>query len=572
MLRLALRRMDAWFSPQLAREAGRMWFEYEPYHPQSIAYNRLLEPIASGEVLVPSPLLSFSDSIFTLHFQWRAGTGFTSPQVPTEAMLAQGSIGCAPVPPHPAQGEALQRWSRRIDPSKVLGRLERTEGEILASSPEPQQLTQAPVQVWSGQASVADLEAKRQAQMKASNRTKIASTEIDPADLKGRLDTLNAAQRAYSNDYVEQTVQTSDAGPRSSVEAGPLVPMWIDEANGFFVLARRVRVGSESVLQGVVVDWPKLQSELLQVVKDDVPEATLLPVDEESTDPARLITIPARLVVPATLATFEDDRPAHPAAAGLVLVWIAALSAIGVTGLALRSSIGNAARTSRFASSVTHELRTPLTTFRLYSEMLADGMVQDPARQAEYLATLRDESARLGLLVENVLAWSRAEDGRAPAEPRPVTVAALVAEVTPVLQRRCDEAGGALRTSIESDGAATVTTDPDRVRQILFNLVDNACKYAGSNPDVCLVATNGDRRVVLAIEDNGPGIPERLRGRIFRAFDRGDRGPGDSVRGLGLGLAISNELARSLGGRIRCERADGGGARFALELPLAAPA
>ncbi|MBL9147998.1 MAG: HAMP domain-containing histidine kinase [Phycisphaerae bacterium] len=587
VLRVALRRMDTWFAPRIAREAARMWFEYEPYYPQTIAFNRLLEPIASGEVLVPSPLLGFSSDVFPVHFQWRERTGFTSPQVPDPKMIRPEMVGCGPIPVREELGQELARWATRIDPKLTLGALSAVETTLQASpeygtaAPTPavagdirtQGVPPASGQVWTNPP---EPDPKREGERAVALRSKSqnrAYDVADPADVKGRVANLNEIQQVYNADNSavpaqQQQLQQAEPIAITAVEVGPLVPLWLPGEPPALVFARRVKSGDESILQGVVVDWPRLRSDLLAQVADVVTTADLSPVPLESSDPARLVTLPAVLTADVGNVDSEATAAASPTAIGLAAVWVAVLGAIGVTGLALRSSIGNAVRTSRFASSVTHELRTPLTTFRLYSEMLAEGIVPDPQRQREYLETLRDESARLGVLVENVLAWSRVEEGRTPSEPRPLTVAALVAEITPVLERRCQEAGVSFERADDVNGS-TVTTDPDRVRQILFNLVDNACKYAGRGARVALRATVGNGVLRLAIEDNGPGVPQRIRHKIFRAFDRGERGPGDSVRGLGLGLAISSELARSLGGRLRCADAPtGSGAVFALELPL----
>ncbi len=547
--RLALWRIDSWLSPRLARESARTWFDYEPYHPQTIAYNRLLEPIAEGEVLLPSPLLNFSSVHFPLHFQWRRSTGFTSPQVPSAALLERGAIACSPVPARPDRAELLRSTVAAIDLRDMEQRLRDAERPIdLAFADNRAALLNSPE--WNAQRS-------------KSNRLP------DAGDLKARQSASNYAQQAFES-REQQTLAPANEGVASSaVDVGPLVPIWLGGDAPRLIIARRVRIAQETLVQGMLVDWPALRSELLKQVEDIAPNAELLQMTGDTADDAtRLASLPVMLGLGGSSDAQIADLAAHPAALGLGLVWLAALGAIGMTGLALRASIGAAVRTSRFASSVTHELRTPLTTFRLYSEMLADGIVTDEAKKREYLGTLRDESARLGLLVENVLAWSRAEDGRAPAEPRRLSLRTLVDDVAPVLRRRCEEHGVAFAVAGDIDTNATVTTDPDRVRQILFNLVDNGCKYAGRGSEVRLRVEPNGTRTSLAIEDNGPGVPDRLRRRIFRAFDRGERGPGDSIRGLGLGLAISSELARGLGGRLRCETSTLGGAQFSLELPI----
>ena len=118
----------------------------------------------------------------------------------------------------------------------------------------------------------------------------------------------------------------------------------------------------------------------------------------------------------------------------------------------------------------------PLTTFRMYSEMLAEDIVTDPEQRRVYLETLKDESDRLSRLVENVLCYARLEDGRYRGRRERITVAALLDHVAPVLARRA--AGCGMQLTI-TPAEAGVEVDPDAIAQILFNLVDNACKYAG---------------------------------------------------------------------------------------------
>lgn len=607
-LRAALWRLDFWLAPRLARESARTWLDYEPYHPQTVAFNRLLEPIAEGEVLLPSPLLTFTSTFLIAHFQYRVSTGFTSPQLPSESFVALGTVACGPVPSDPARKVAFAARVATIDPAELDRRIRHhelaieksvgdastwiaaqpgeganiaaAEGQSVEGSGTPQQTQDTMPQQNRGQSQVST---------KVARSGKRAFTEPGD-DYRARQSANSAVQQALVPPSDEQLRNASPspskqvavkdlvtpAAPSGPVEVGPMLPIWLDapassDAPPQLLLARRVRFESETVLQGVIVDWPALRTALLGHIEPIAPGADLEPTSDIVGDDARrLASIPAVLRLAPEDGAEELGVTEHPGAVGLALVWCAALGAIAASGLALRSSIGSAVRTSRFASSVTHELRTPLTTFRLYAEMLADGVVPSEERKREYYATLRDESARLGLLVENVLAWSRAEDGRTPRELQPTTVEGLRDHVAPLLARRCAEAGDSFEVQVTADGECSLRTDPDRVAQILFNFVDNACKYAGAGATVRLAIERIGDRLAVAIEDSGPGVPDRLRARIFRAFDRGERGPGDAVRGLGLGLAISSELAGALGGRLRCERSAMGGARFALELPLRA--
>jgi signal transduction histidine kinase len=255
----------------------------------------------------------------------------------------------------------------------------------------------------------------------------------------------------------------------------------------------------------------------------------------------------------------------------LSLTWGVTVLGLLVLGFTLRAAIGYGERRARFASAVTHELRTPLTTFRMYSEMLADGVVQDPVAQREYLLTLQRESDRLARVVENVLAWSRLEEGRFTSRRERHAVAGLVDRITPVLQRRLAEASLELAVHVDAD-VAVVHTDEDAVGQILFNLVDNAAKYAREAKDrsVELRVTQRGERVAFTLRDHGPGVPAAVQQRIFAPFDRGAvAASSNDVPGVGLGLALARGLARDLGGELSLEAGGAAGACFRLELPAA---
>jgi signal transduction histidine kinase len=238
-------------------------------------------------------------------------------------------------------------------------------------------------------------------------------------------------------------------------------------------------------------------------------------------------------------------------------------------GISLRSSIRYGEKRSRFASIVTHELRTPLTTFRMYSEMLARGMVPEE-RRGEYLATLERESARLATLVENVLAYSRLEEGRARLRRESTTASTLLERVTPELRRRATEAGMELSIEDRLGGEVPVETDIEAVEQILVNLVDNACKYGRSREGrgLELQVHAGRSALELRLQDHGRGVPPGAARAIFHAFDRGHRDATDPHPGIGLGLALARGLARDLGGDLVLEEGQAGsGARFLLTVP-----
>jgi signal transduction histidine kinase len=344
-----------------------------------------------------------------------------------------------------------------------------------------------------------------------------------------------------------------------------LQPVWI---RGELYLVRRIRRGGTGRLQGIWLDWPALRGWLLGQVRDLLPEANLLPGDDPSTDPGRRIALlPVRLD-PGSLPTFVSPRwtPARltlavsSGAIALVLVAVAVL---------LMGSLRQGQRRAEFVSAVTHELRTPLTTFRLYTDMLAEGMVA-PAEQHDYLGTLRNEADRLGHLVENVLAYSRLE--RRP-EPRlePVPLAELLDELRDRLGGHAARAGMALAVDLPFPELAEelVLVDRNAVERILLNLMDNACKYATGGTDAKLEvrALRRGRHLVLRFQDNGPGIASGERRRLFRPFHKSAARAAGGVPGVGLGLPLSRRLARSMGGDLRlADSGPRGGAAFELSL------
>jgi signal transduction histidine kinase len=255
-------------------------------------------------------------------------------------------------------------------------------------------------------------------------------------------------------------------------------------------------------------------------------------------------------------------------------LWIAwgalALAAVAVFVL-LEGVVGLSERRADFVSAVTHELRTPLTTFRMYAEMLSLDMVPDEVRRRSYLDTLRAEADRLTHLVENVLSYARLERGSPASRVKPVKGADLLTLAADRLDSRARTAGMTL--DVEADEAArgvTVLADLAAVEQILFNLVDNACKYAsrGSEPRLVLGAAIDGGWFQMSVRDFGPGLSQESRARLFEPFRKSAHEAAQSAPGVGLGLALSRRLALAMRGRLRLDESGRDGACFVLDLPL----
>lgn len=540
-LRLALWRMESWLAPRLTTENARPYFEYSAFYPRDRPYESLLwSPEDSGE-LVWSPLLVWQSPDIPLHIQVDEDARYASPQVPGDSLRDEALAVCLSEE-ELAQSAALLAEVEAALPAPTL---ESAVAEGLAAFGVPEGPAAGLPRDEPGPSPWVAVDAGQTARNTAefSRRARVLS---ESSQLGNYLPPVTAG----------------------GLDVGPFVPIWFDEP-ARLLYARRVSLGGHTLHQGFLVDWPRLRQHLLDAVADLLGPAELIPLRDcqpaESEAGLVLAGVPALLrAEPLAPAADEAGPGLTPVRRALVLSWSAVLVALAGVGLVLRSAVVLGERRVRFASAVTHELRTPLTTFRLYAEMLADDMVPDAERRREYLTTLRDESDRLARLVENVLAYARIEQGRSPVELRDTTVGALLSAAVPTLRRRTEEAG--LTLVVDEGGLAgrPLRTDGPVVAQVLFNLVDNAVKYAGRGT-VRLGAAVRDQRLVLEVADEGPGVDEAARRVLFRPFERSAP---EATPGVGLGLSLSRSLARELGGELELASAPGEGARFRLELPL----
>lgn len=367
-----------------------------------------------------------------------------------------------------------------------------------------------------------------------------------------------------------ETTAALSLEPRASAPVpGDLAPRWIE---GELLLLRNATLDGVKRTQGVWLDWPGLREKLLGAIHDLLPAAALTSTNGDGigADPFSLASLPVRL------APGHLDLPVptawSPLQRALAIAWGCFGFAALAVGLVLNRAIVLSKRRGAFVSAVTHELRTPLTTFRLYSEMLADDMVPNADTRSEYLQTLCDESTRLTHLVENVLAYSRIERGRTAARIERISAEQLLRRIEPRLRQRAREVALDLLISAPDHADDTwLNVDALGVEQILFNLVDNACKYAApaSNPrELRLEITATAKEVVFRVRDHGPGISREQLQKLFQPFAKSATEAAHSAPGVGLGLALCKQLSRELGGELRLE-SNAGGACFALTLPRA---
>ena len=219
-----------------------------------------------------------------------------------------------------------------------------------------------------------------------------------------------------------------------------------------------------------------------------------------------------------------------------------------------------------FVSSVSHELRTPLQQVLLFVELLRMKKLRTEAEETRSLQIVEEETRRLIQLVENLLQFSRAGQGEVTVDPRDFDLVPLVAETVEAFQ------------PLARAGKATVTCDlrpalavgdPDAIRRILLNLLDNAVKYGPERQTVSVATFAKNGTVVLQVEDEGGGVAPEDRARVWEPFYRAARGRAADDTGSGIGLSIVRDLVDLQAGEVGIEDAPGGGARFVVTLPAA---
>jgi signal transduction histidine kinase len=578
----ALYRMDWWATPLIAQESSRPYYWYLPF------YSADLEP-GRGEVIkraegeanrkIPSPLLTTKSEFVTMHFQISSDNQATSPQVPAgesfemaiQCGLSAAAIdekrhlfakaldfcnyptvvGCCPGPGSNwnSGGDDVSFQTLYRDPAFNETLLESTTSnkQILEQESDPQYANNPKLwqqmnrSVGRGNAEFAQRAANAENFGQSQQQTLMTDTDIKTAN----------------DDLVNVSVMR---------------PVWIKDQ---LILARRVEGANFKTVQCCWLDWPKIREKLSREIMDVVPVATFEPVKEaKDLEFGRVMaTLPVKLEVDLQEMLPQLTLPSPPELqrpsglrSSLFLAWIGFGIAAIASGLLLRGVLQLSERRAAFVSAVTHELRTPLTTFRMYAEMLAERMVPVD-KQTEYAETMKSEADRLASLVENVLQFARLEQGNGACQREATTPAALIDRFQQRFRGRCEEVGMQLIVDLGNAANVGLAVETTKVEQILFNLVDNACKYARESSDkrIVLSVRQVGRYLQFAVQDFGPGVSPKFRRRLFQPFCKSDQDSADTAAGVGLGLTLCQRMAKSLGGRVFLAESPAG-SRFVLEL------
>ncbi len=254
-------------------------------------------------------------------------------------------------------------------------------------------------------------------------------------------------------------------------------------------------------------------------------------------------------------------------------------AAAAALGLRRQYKLAEARRT--FVAAVSHELRTPLAHVNALSETLLLGRAESPEQAQRWLRAIHREGRRLSVLTENVLLHARGERRGIRAAPQWTDVGAVVHDAVSLVEAQARSAriviaGTAVNGTV---GGAGGWVDAAALRQIVINFIENALKFGPDGQTVTVTldlehsaAPGGAGGLLrLSVDDEGPGVPPADRDRIWQPFVRLAEG-GSAPAGTGLGLSVVRQLVAELGGRWSVCDVPGRGARFSVELPLAAPA
>ncbi len=223
-------------------------------------------------------------------------------------------------------------------------------------------------------------------------------------------------------------------------------------------------------------------------------------------------------------------------------------------------------RLRRFTADASHELRTPLAAIRSIGETALHAR-HERMDCREAIGSMLEEADRLTRLVDSLLTLSRADNGSHNLHRESTDLRQLAKEVTDCLHVLAEEKSQ--RLELESTSPVYVTIDPETMRQALTNLLDNAIKYTTCNGEIrVVVGTNPEGEASLEVIDNGPGIAQEHRDKIFERFYRVDKGRSREVGGAGLGLSIARWAVEANNGRLEFESKEGGGSDFRILLPI----
>jgi len=223
-----------------------------------------------------------------------------------------------------------------------------------------------------------------------------------------------------------------------------------------------------------------------------------------------------------------------------------------------------------FVANASHELRTPLTAVRGFAETLLTSAYRDPEAAARFAGLILKHTKRLQRLAEDLTLLSQAEVAEEEYEAEPTDVCQVAAACVSMLESFAREKAVGLRLEIPEE-PLSATMSARALEHVLLNLIENAIKYSAPDGHVEVVVWSADDDVVVAVRDDGVGIPEAHQKRIFERFYRVDKGRSREDGGTGLGLSIARHLVNRMDGQLEVESQPDEGSTFRVRIPIAGP-
>ena len=223
---------------------------------------------------------------------------------------------------------------------------------------------------------------------------------------------------------------------------------------------------------------------------------------------------------------------------------------------------------NEFISSVSHELRTPLTAINGWAETIMNGEVRDAGDVKKGMGIIVSEARRLTNMVEELLEFSRIQDGRFTLSVEPMDIKAELEDAVYTYREFFRREGIELNHFDCDEEFPPIAGDPERLRQVFCNLLDNAAKHGGSGKRIDTAIARDEDQVVITIRDYGPGIPAEELPHVKYKFYKGS----SKARGSGIGLAVCDEIITRHEGTLDIDNAEGGGGIVTIHLPIRAQA
>ena len=220
-----------------------------------------------------------------------------------------------------------------------------------------------------------------------------------------------------------------------------------------------------------------------------------------------------------------------------------------------------------FVANVSHELKTPLTSIRSLTETLLEGALSDPTSNRRFVQLIDEDATRLSRLIDDLLSLSQIESQAVPLQRSPVVLKPLVESVAVSLQPAITHRR--LTLTLQLPPGLTVHADPDRLRQVVANLLENAIKYNRDSGTITVSATTEQAMAHVTVTDTGIGIPPADLPRVFERFYRVDKARSRELGGTGLGLSIVKHIVEAHGGSVSVQSQPDRGSSFSFTIPLA---